>query len=240
MRGPAGHATNQPVQSGTGYIHGADSADAATTAATPEISGETADWRDIRADTDIQFAPVDIPQPEPREPGWFERFFEWLGDLLSPLGEWLGLSWPVLKWILLGLAAAALLYLLWQLIAPTLDWKPGSGKTVEPEWAPVRADAIALLEDADRLAAEGDYGGATHLLLQRSVRQIADARPGWVEPSSTARELAALTALPEAARKAFSAIAERVERSLFALRKLGADDWQAARDAYTSFALERL
>jgi len=32
-------------------------------------------------------------------------------------------------------------------------------------------------------------------------------------------------------------IAERVERSLFALRRLGADDWQAARAAYADFAL---
>ena len=30
----------------------------------------------------------------------------------------------------------------------------------------------ALLEDADRLAAQGRYGEAAHLLLQRSVSQI--------------------------------------------------------------------
>ena len=35
-------------------------------------------------------------------------------------------------------------------------------------------------------------------------------------------------------------IAARVERSLFALVPLGADDWQAARTAYAEFALERL
>ncbi|PKP64950.1 MAG: hypothetical protein CVT87_01935, partial [Alphaproteobacteria bacterium HGW-Alphaproteobacteria-9] len=81
---------------------------------------------------------------------------------------------------------------------------------------------------------------ATHLLLLRSVGHIADARPDWVDPSSTARELAALPALPDAARTAFGVIAERVERSLFALRRLDRPDWEAARAAYAEFALARL
>ena len=65
-------------------------------------------------------------------------------------------------------------------------------------------------------------------------------RPDWVEPSSTARELAALPALPDGARTAFRIIAERVERSLFALRALDRADWEAARAAYADFALARL
>ena len=56
----------------------------------------------------------------------------------------------------------------------------------------------------------------------------------------TARELAALPALPDGARTAFGTIAGRVERSLFALRALGAEDWHAARAAYAEFALARL
>ena len=43
-----------------------------------------------------------------------------------------------------------------------------------------------------------------------------------------------------AARGAFGTIAERVERSLFALRTLDSNDWQVAREAYASFALVRL
>lgn len=199
------------------------------------------DWQDIRADGDIQFSPVELPEIEQEPPGWLENVLEWIADLLAPLGRLLGLSWPVLKWVLLAIAIVVLLLLLYRLLAPALDWRPGA-KTAEaePEWTPNRDEAIALLGDADRLAQEGDFDGATHLLLKRSVNQMATARPDWVEPSSTARELAALTALPDSARSAFSTIAERVERSLFALRKLGQDDWEAARDAYSRFALERL
>ncbi len=105
---------------------------------------------------------------------------------------------------------------------------------------PDRDEALALLEDADRLAAAGRFDEATHLLLRRSVSQIAGARPDWVHPASTAREIAAISALPDAARRAFALIAGRVERSLFALRALDAADWQAARAAYADFALQRL
>ena len=105
-----------------------------------------------------------------------------------------------------------------------------------PEWQPSREESLALLEDADRLAAEGRFDEATHLLLKRSVHQIAKARPEWVDPSSTARELAALPALSERARSAFRTISERVERSLFALRALDRADWDAARAAYADFA----
>jgi len=69
------------------------------------------------------------------------------------------------------------------------------------------------------------------------VGQIATARPEWIVPASTAREIASLPRLPERARRAFGVIAERVERSRFALRALAGEDWQAARAAYAEFAL---
>ena len=211
-------------------------------------------WNDIRADSDIQFEeigtiPITPPEPvEPREPSWFEEalraFFGWLGDLLAPIGQFIGWSWPVLQWILLAALVAFVLYLIIKTVGPISrkkGAKGGAGKAVsEPEWQPDREESIALLDDADRLAAEGRFDEATHLLLQRSVGQIADARPDWVEPSSTARELAAIPALSDAARAAFSTISERVERSLFALRSLDRNDWEAARSAYANFALARI
>lgn len=196
-------------------------------------------WEAVRSDSSIQYAPVEPPKaPEP--PGWLKDLGEWLAELFAPLGRFLAESWPVLKWVLLALAISMLLYFLYQLLAPLME-KSAAGSTHEgEEWVPRREEALALLEDADRLAADGRFDEATHMLLQRSVSHIARARPNWVETSSTAREIAALPALPETARAAFSAISTRVERSLFGLRSLGADDWQAARDAYTEFALANL
>ena len=198
-------------------------------------------WRTVRADDAIQFAPLDIDQSPLEPPGWLEALLRWLADLLEPAGRALGMSWPVFRWVLLAIGVALIAVLLWRMLAPALGWRPKrDSQTGEENWLPATADALALLEDADRLAAEGRFDEATHLLLKRSVAQIAAARPDLVEPATTARELSALTALPDTARNAFATIAGRVERSLFALRRLGAEDWKAAREAYSDFALEHL
>ncbi len=192
----------------------------------------------MRASSEIQYAPVTPPKPA-ETPAWLEALGKFLRELFEPLGRALGLSWPVLQWILIGLAALGVLLILWQLIAPLMVRRRPPTQT-EGRWTPDRAQSLALLEDADRLAAEGQYDAATHLLLRRSVAQIAEARPDLVHPASTAREIAGLGALPERARAAFAHIAAQVERSRFALRGLDPGDWQATRAAYAEFALERL
>ncbi|RKF18232.1 hypothetical protein D6851_15270 [Altericroceibacterium spongiae] len=194
-------------------------------------------WEAVRHDGAIQFAPVELPE-KPQTPDWLARLFKAVGDLLRPVAEALGVSWPTLKWILLALAIALLLFIVWRLLGPLL--LPSSKKEDTPEeWAPDQAQAVALLEDADRLVAEGRFGEATHLLLQRSVGHIRDTRPDLLDPSSTAREISRLDALSDTARQTFALIAERVEHSLFALRPLNDEDWQVARKAYSEFALTR-
>lgn len=179
--------------------------------------------------------------PEPREPGWlddmFEAIMEFLGTIIGPVGQFIGANWQVLQWVLLALVILFVAYLALRTFGPLARRRAAAkAAATTPEWQPSRAETMALLEDADRLAAEGRFDEATHLLLRRSVSQIASARPDWVDPSSTARELAALPALSDPARRAFATIAERVERSLFALRRLERADWEAARSAYADFA----
>jgi hypothetical protein len=224
------------------------------TAAAPPISPEqsaTSDvttasgWSGIRNDGDIQFSPVAIPEVKPPEPNWFERLlidlFAILAEVFAPIGQLIGASWFWLQWVLLAAVIALVLWLIVRMFMQDAFYgRAKPAVETEAEWQPDRAATLALLEDADRLAAEGRFDEATRLLLQRSVGHIAAVRPDWVEPSSTARELAALPALPDAARGAFRVIAERVERSLFALRALERADWEAARAAYAEFALARL
>lgn len=233
MRPRAGHATTGQVTTGTGEI------------AVKGADGFARDWQELRADEAIQFAPLKLPEPAPTEPppDWWLEFIEFLDRLLSPVGEFfaaigglLGMSGPVFFWLLVAIGIALAGLLIWR-FAKAAVRRRGDKAEPEPDWTPDAGEALGLLEDADRLADEGRYDEATHLLLQRSVGQIAAARPGLLEPSSTAREIAALPALPEGVRGAFATIAERVERSLFALRRLSADDWRAARAAYADFAL---
>lgn len=202
-------------------------------------------WRELRGDDDIQFDEFAIAPPEVREPGWFDEawqgFAEFMADVFGPVGEFLVRNWGVLQWVLLGLLGLFVAYWIVRSIGPLARMRAeakanSQAAGSDPEWQPTAEESLALLEDADRLAAEGRFDEATHLLLKRSVNQISTARPEWVDPSSTARELAALPALSDPARKAFRAISERVERSLFALRALEQSDWEAARAAYADFA----
>ena len=197
-------------------------------------------WEDLRGNDDIQFEPI-VPIVEVNEPSWLAEalrsFFDVLGSILAPIGGLFGASWAWLQWVLLALAVAFLLYMAVRTFGPLARKKAAARTAIsDPEWAPSAQESIALLEDADKLAAQGRFDEATHLLLQRSVSHISAARPDWVEPSSTARELAALPALSQTARRAFGTIAEQVERSLFALRSLDRSDWETARAAYANFA----
>jgi len=196
------------------------------------------DWEAVRRSAELQFAPVPpVKQPDP--PAWLEALQRFLEAVFGPLAKWLIKAWPIIETLLIVAAVLLVLYLLWRLLGP-LVMRLRDRKAEPDAWAPSREQALALLTDADRLAREGRYDEAAHLLLQRSVGQIREARPGALIPASTAREIAGLTQLPQAARAAFSVIAGRVERSLFALRALDAEDWTVARAAYADFALAEL
>ena len=209
-----------------------------------QIAGATAardaasDWEAVRAAADIQYKPLPPVKVEmPTVPEWLRVLGRALEAIFEPVGRLLGMSWSVFQYVLIGLAALLVLFVLWRLLEPLFDkWRNRPEAAEEEVWTPSRADAAALLEDADRLAAEGRFGEAAHLLLRRSVRQISDAWPDWLIPASTAREIAALPMLPEGGRRAFATIAEQVERCLFALRDLDARDWAVARAAYADFA----
>jgi hypothetical protein len=214
----------------------------ATTAAVAGAAGQTGDaaqdalgaWRRVRDSADIQFAPLPPEKPVAPSP-WLEALARLLRAILEPVGRAIGLSWPVLEKLLIGAAGVLVLFVLWRLLAPWIAARRARPEAAPEEWTPDPAASAALLADADRLAGEGQFGEAVHLLLRRSVEQIVAARPGWLRPASTAREIAGLVLLPERARAAFAVIAARVERSLFALRALDRADWDAARAAYADF-----
>ena len=171
-----------------------------------------AGWDDLRGNDEIQFEPI-VPINEVREPTWFDEVlrssFAGLGELLAPVARLLGASWSWLQWVLLALAVAFFLYMAARTFGPLARKKAAARAAVsESEWVPSAQESIALLEDADKLAAQGRFDEATHLLLQRSVSHISAARPDWVEPSSTARELAALPALSQTARAAYANFAD--------------------------------
>jgi hypothetical protein len=192
----------------------------------------------LMGDGSLQFSFTKAPPPPPLNPPprWLVDFLRWLGGVFANAGE-------VLKWIFIAGLGAALGLVLFFIVReilrtrwPGLFKRKAAARQKPLDWRPDAKAARALLEDADRLAAAGDYAGAAHLLLHRSIEDIEVRRPRLVRPAFTSREIARLDDLPEAARATFSHIAEVVERSFFGGREVDAAGFAECRRAYESFA----
>lgn len=168
----------------------------------------------------------------PALPGWLK----WIGDLfqaIAPLMKWV-------FWIGLALLAGLILYAIFREIQRLRAPAPRPEKaasTAAAEWRPDPQAARDLLAEADRLAREGRYAEAVHLLLLRSVADIETRQPRALRVSLTTREIAALPALPEAGRSAFALIGRVVEESLFGRAAVSAATFAECRRAYEAFAV---
>jgi hypothetical protein len=187
-------------------------------------------------DRALQFDFRHIAEPKHNKPpGWLEAIGRFLGhvfQVLAPLMTyvfWAGVA------LIVGLVAFLIVR---EVFGIRLGWtkkaRPPRPRPVD--WRPEASKARALLEDADRLAAEGRYDEAVHLLLYRSIDDIEGRRPRLVRPALTSRDIAALEAVPGAAREAFTKIAHVVEASFFGGRQVDRAGFAACRSAYEAFA----
>ncbi len=193
----------------------------------------------LLADHAIQFQFKTFAFPKP--PPWLEG----LGKFLQGVGKFAMAVGPVFKILLWGALAIAVIWLLIaiaQLVLRLWRQRNGRGSTNAParpepvSLRPTAQRAVALLEEADSLAAQQRYDEAARVLLFRTIADIDSRRPRAVRPALTSRDIAVLAEVPGAARAAFGAIVERVERSFFGGRSLGAADFDACRAAYMTFA----
>ena len=178
--------------------------------------------------------PKDIHTPE---------WLKWLGRTVGGIANFIGQSLGWLFWAGLALALGLVLFFIVREIARSRwpDLFKKRAKKAKPreaplDWRPDPGMARALLEEADRLAAAGDYAGAAHLLLYRSIQDIEGRRPRLVRPALTTRDIAGHADVPPPARHAFAGIAEVVEKSFFGGRAVDADAFAACRRSYEAFA----
>ena len=170
---------------------------------------------------------------------WLAKLLEPLAKALQPVGKALAPFAPYVFWGGVAIGVAVILLLVGQrlfvvkrgLVMGGLKLSGGA----QP-WRPAPEQARALLEEADRLAADGRFVEAAHLILLRSIQDIQARRPRAVAISLTGRDIARLEVLPPPARVLFSGIAEAVEISLFGGRPLDREGYARCRDAYSSFA----
>jgi hypothetical protein len=186
--------------------------------------------RALLRDTRLQFE-FDAVPPPPEVPDWLRAFFEFLGQL-QPVFE-------VLFWIGVAVLAGLILFFV---VREVLRYhrskgaEPGGSDAAAPDWRPPVGRARALLSDADRLAAEGRFAEAVHLLLYRSLEEIDAKRPHAIKPALTSRDIVALNALPAVARRALGRLVATVEWSFFGGRLVDAKEFAECRLAYEEFA----
>ena len=203
------------------------------TSAAPAYLGErfAQAYAAVRADRSLQFT---FPPPDiARTPAWVDAMVRF-GREIAPMARvavWCALA--LITVALVSLCVRALLKRRGRVRAPREALTLGA-----EQWRPQTQEARILLEEADRLAAEGLHAEAVHVLLLRSVQDIQRWRPGLIRPAFTSREIATLEALPQAGRRAFAVMADAVERSLFAGVGIDAEGFCVCRRTYESFALD--
>jgi hypothetical protein len=203
-------------------------------------AGSTADaekferlHRELLADPSLQFQ-FEKAEAPPVPPSWLEpllRFLEFISPFLSYI-FWAGIA------LVVGLIVYALVREVMRHLPQHADEAAAEADIPVPEYRPAAARAHALLEEADRLAAEGRFGEAVRVLLHRSIEDMETVFPAAIVPSMTSREISTIDHLSAQGRSTFVKIAQAVERSLFAGRPLTADVYADCRRAYEGFALE--
>lgn len=151
----------------------------------------------------------------------------------------------ILMWLLVGAGALLLVIFIinelssFRLRPRGTAVQPGEADLPSGGGASPEAGTGLSLDAADRLAREGRYAEALHMLLLDCIAQLRRLRfDAVIAPSLTSREVARRLSLPEKSAHALSAIVSAVELSHFGGRAAGEDDYRRCRDNYLQIAHE--
>lgn len=136
--------------------------------------------------------PFAAREAAPRQPGWLERFFDWLADMLGeitlPVGEVAaGPTGTVASWALIAAGAALV-------IAVVAFWLRGLGRSLRPTTALAPAATPEARDEADArakaaaMARAGDYRGAVRLLALAALLWLDEAGQLRYDAHQTNRE----------------------------------------------------
>lgn len=170
------------------------------------------------------------PLPTEAPPAWLLHLLQALRDAAPVL--------KILFWAGVALGAAVLVWVIVRDLPLVGRFRRRKAEPVQSaDWRPDAGAAQALLADADRLAAVGQFDEAIHLLLFRSIEDIGARRPEAVRAALTSRDIVEAAPLSDAGRAAFRRIADAVEGSFFGGRTLGREEFDRCRGQYQAFAL---
>ncbi|HEY7689001.1 MAG TPA: DUF4129 domain-containing protein [Dongiaceae bacterium] len=192
--------------------------------------------RELRQQLDRAYSEQDLQRDLPAEerqdpirfsPGW------------NP-PDWVGVIVKIMFWLLIGVLVLLAVFYLGREIPVWLGRRRQvkSGATAMTQGTPVAMDSQLLdaLERADRLAADGQFAEALHLLLLHSFDYLKRHLGGMYGPSNTAREILQRSRLPDPGRHSLGAIVDAAEISYFGGRPVDGGIYAACRQHYQTFA----
>jgi hypothetical protein len=104
----------------------------------------------------------------------------------------------------------------------------------------MQAASAAIIErplgDADELARRGEFAEAIHVLLLRTLQELARSAAVRVAPATTSREVLARVPLLADARSALAGLITAVEITHFGDEPANAADYERCRQQFTVFA----
>ncbi|MDF1700480.1 MAG: hypothetical protein P1V36_04910 [Planctomycetota bacterium] len=128
--------------------------------------------------------------------------------------------------------------LLTVLVSVVRGWG-GREATIKPRVQPGTQVPAAALDaprsEAERLAAEGRYDEAVHILLLKTIEALVATQPGGVPAAWTSREIQGGAPMPAAARTPFGALVDTVEHSLFGGLLVDRRAWEACLARFHEF-----
>jgi hypothetical protein len=160
---------------------------------------------------------------------------EGAAPILAPV---VGALAPLALIVLYVLAGAAVLLFLSWIALEALSRRrgrrlePGARAQQEREEGEGAPESEAVLDDASRLAAEGRYGEAIHVLLLVAIRHLAERSRVALPPSRTSREIARLLPLGAESRPIFAELVRSVELSLFGGVPAGPEDYERSLERF--------
>ena len=93
-----------------------------------------------------------------------------------------------------------------------------------------------VLDEAERLAADGRFADAVHALLLHGLGILRGRLGTKVAAALTSREILALSDLPAAGHETLSDLVARVELTYFGERAASAEDYLICRGLFEDFA----
>jgi hypothetical protein len=156
----------------------------------------------------------------------------------APVG--LGMVAQALLWGLMALAVGLCIFWLARELTGYAGEAPAEGEPDEDgprtRDGPDRAVVERPLGDADELARQGRFGEAIHVLLLRTLQELARRLPERLPSSLTSREIVERVRMPDDARGALSVLVGAVEVSHFGAATPGPGEFQQCRHYFQTFA----